>query len=486
MTERFDAIIIGTGQAGPALAVRLGASGRKTAILERKRVGGTCVNVGCIPTKTLIASARAAHVARKGRDFGVVIDGPIRIDMGRVKARKDEIVGQSNRGVTNWLRNAPNVTLIEGHGRFESPRTIRVNDRLLEAPEIFINTGGRPTVPKMEGIDDVPFLTSTGMMDIDFLPEHLIVVGGSYIGLEFAQMYRRFGSRVTVVEMAPRIVAREDEEVSAAIQAMLEGEGIAFRLNAQCLRLDKRAGGVMIHVSCDEEPREIAGSHVLLAVGRDPNTHDLGLDRAGVATNARGYIDVDDELRTSVPGIWALGDVNGRGAFTHTSYNDYEIVAANLLDQDRRRVSDRITVYALFTDPPLARVGMTEREVRASGRPALSGKMMMARVGPCPRTLRDAGFHAGAGRRRDEEDPGRRAARHRGRRGDPLHHRRDGGRAALHRDQPDRSHPSDGGGADPHPPWQPPAVAVRFLDARPTIPRADDASAVLPTSRRSR
>ncbi len=392
MTERFDAIIIGTGQAGPPLAVRLAAAGRKTAILERKRIGGTCVNVGCIPTKTLIASARAAHVARRGRDFGVVIDGPVGIDMVRVKARKDEVVAQSNNGVTKWLKNAPNVTLIQGHGRFESPRTIRVDDRLLEAPEIFINTGGRPTVPKLEGVGDVPFLTSTDMMDIDFLPEHLIVVGGSYVGLEFAQMYRRFGSRVTVVEMAPRIVAREDEEVSTAIQAMLEGEGIAFRLNAQCLRLNKRDGGVSIHVSCEQDPRDIEGSHVLLAVGREPNTHDLGLDRAGVATNARGYIDVDDELRTSAPGIWALGDVNGRGAFTHTSYNDYEIVAANLLDDDRRRVSDRITVYALFTDPPLARVGMSEREVRASGRPALSGKMMMTRVGRARERSETQGF----------------------------------------------------------------------------------------------
>jgi pyruvate/2-oxoglutarate dehydrogenase complex dihydrolipoamide dehydrogenase (E3) component len=392
MTERFDAIIIGTGQAGPALAVRLGAAGRKTAILERKRIGGTCVNTGCIPTKTLIASARAAHVARRGRDFGVVIDGTVGIDMVRVKARKDEIVAQSNNGVTKWLKNAANVTLIAGHGRFESPRTIRVDDRLLEAPEIFINTGGRPAVPKLEGVGDVPFLTSTDMMDIDFLPEHLIVVGGSYVGLEFAQMYRRFGSRVTVVEMAPRIVAREDEEVSAAIQAMLEGEGIAFRLNAECIRLNKRDGGVGIHASCAEEPRDLEGSHVLLAVGRAPNTHDLGLDRAGVATNARGYIDVDDELRTSAPGIWALGDVNGRGAFTHTSYNDYEIVAANLLDHDRRRVSDRITVYALFTDPPLARVGMTERDVRASGRPALSGKMMMARVGRARERSETQGF----------------------------------------------------------------------------------------------
>jgi len=305
----------------------------------------------------------------------------ITVDMARVKARKDEVVAQSNRGVTHWLNNAPNVTLIEGHGRFESPRTVRVHDRLLEAPEIFINTGGRPTVPDVKGLDDIPFLTSTGMMDIDFLPEHLLVIGGSYIGLEFAQMYRRFGSRVTVIEMAPRLVAREDPEVSAAIKAMLEGEGIAFRLSAQCLGVEKRDAGVAVHVSCEQEPRAIAGSHVLLAVGREPNTHDLGLEAAGVATNARGYVDVDDELRTSAPGIWALGDVNGRGAFTHTAYNDYEIVAANLLDRDPRRVSDRIPVYALFTDPPLARAGMTEREVRASGRPALVGKMMMARVG---------------------------------------------------------------------------------------------------------
>ena len=381
MTERFDAIVIGTGQAGPALAVRLAASGRKTAILERKRIGGTCVNVGCVPTKALIASARAAHVARRGLDHGVLIDGAVRVDMARVKARKDEIVRHSNQGVTNWLRNAPNVTLIEGHARFEGPHTIGVIGRLLEAPEIFINTGGRPSVPAIQGLDRVPYLTSTGMMDIDFLPEHLLVIGGSYIGLEFAQMYRRFGSRVTVVEMAPRLVAREDAAVSDAIKAILESEGIAIRLNAQCLAVQPHSAGVAVHVSCEIEPRDIVGSHVLLAVGRDPNTHDLGLDCAGVATNARGFIDVDDELHTSAPGIWALGDVNGRGAFTHTAYNDYEIVAANLLDGDHRRVSDRVPVYALFTDPPLARAGMSEREVRASGRPALVGKMMMARVG---------------------------------------------------------------------------------------------------------
>jgi len=392
MTERFDAIVIGTGQAGPSLAVRLGAAGRKTAILERKLVGGTCVNTGCIPTKTLIASARAAHVARRAGDFGVVIEGSVGVDMARVKARKDGVVAQSNGGVTNWLKNATNVTLIEGHGRFERPTIVRVGDRLLEAPQVFINTGGRPTVPKLEGVGDVPFLTSTGMMSVDYLPEHLIVVGGSYIGLEFAQMYRRFGSRVTVIEMAPRIVAREDDEVSATIQKMLEDEGIAFRLKAECLRLETRGNGVGIHFSCHEEPRELEGSHVLLAVGREPNTQDLGLDKAGVKTNARGYIEVDDELRTSAPGIFALGDVNGRGTFTHTAYNDYEIVAGNLLDNDRRRVSDRIPVYALFTDPPLARVGVTEREVRESKRPALVGKMMMARVGRARERSETQGF----------------------------------------------------------------------------------------------
>jgi len=381
MTERFDAIVIGTGQAGPALAVRLAATGRKTAILERKRVGGTCVNVGCIPTKTLIASARAAHVARHGADYGVQVAGPITVDMVRVKARKDEVVRQSNHGVTNWLRTTPGVTLIQGHGRFAGPHAVTVNDLVLEAPEIFVNTGGRASVPPITGLADVAHYTNTGMMDIDFLPPHLVVVGGSYIGLEFAQMYRRFGSRVTVVEMGPRLIAREDEEVSTAVQAILEAEGIVVRVNAECLAVTRRTEGVGVHMSCKEEPREIVGSHLLLAVGRVPNTPDLALDRAGVRTDARGYIEVDDELRTSVPGIWALGDVNGRGAFTHTAYNDYEIVAANLLDGEQRRVSERIPVYALFVDPPLARVGLTERDVRASGRPALVGRLTMARVG---------------------------------------------------------------------------------------------------------
>ena len=392
MAEIFDAIVIGTGQAGPPLAVRLGAAGSKTAIIERKLIGGTCVNVGCIPTKTLIASARAAHVARRAADFGVVLDGPVRVDMARVKARKDAIVQQSNAGVAKWIGNASNVTLIEGQARFEGPRSVRVGERLLEAPQIFINVGGRAAVHGIDGLADAPYFTNTGMMGIDFLPEHLLIVGGSYIGLEFAQMYRRFGSVVTVVEMGPRLIGREDEEVSAAIQAILEAEGIAFRLNAKCLGVAPNGNGVSLRVSCDEEPRVIAGSHLLLAIGRVPNTDDLGLDLAGVRTNARGYIETDEELRTSVPGIWALGDVNGRGAFTHTSYNDYEIVAANLLDGEDRRVSDRIATYALFIDPPLGRVGLTEREVRASGRPALVGKRMMSRVGRARERSETQGF----------------------------------------------------------------------------------------------
>jgi len=381
MSEKYDAIVIGTGQSGPSLAVRLASAGRKTAIVERKLFGGTCVNVGCIPTKTLIASARAAHVVRRGADFGVVVGGDITVDMARVKARKDAVVRQSNEGVTKWLGNTPNLTVLEGHARLESPRTVRVNERLLEAGEIFLNVGGRASMPDMPGVTEVSYLTNSSMMEIDFLPEHLVIIGGSYIGLEFAQMYRRFGSRVTVVEMGPRLIAREDEEVSAAIQKILEGEGVEIRLNARCITVAKRGNGVAAGLSCEGGPPQATGSHLLLAVGRVPNTDDLGLEKAAVKTDARGYIVVDDELRTNVPGIWALGDANGRGAFTHTSYNDYEIVAANLLDGGRRRVTDRIPAYALYIDPPLGRAGMTEREAKTSGHKVLIGRMMMSRVG---------------------------------------------------------------------------------------------------------
>jgi pyruvate/2-oxoglutarate dehydrogenase complex dihydrolipoamide dehydrogenase (E3) component len=391
MTERYDSIVIGTGQAGPSLAVRLAQAGRKTAIIERKLFGGTCVNTGCIPTKTLIASARVAYLARRAADFGVTVDN-VRVDMARVKARKDAVVRASNQGVEQWLKGTPNLTVYEGHARFEGPRTVRVGDARLEAGEIFVDVGTRAHVPDLPGLAEVDHLSNGGMLELDTLPEHLVVVGGSYIGLEFAQMYRRFGARVTVVEMGPRLVSREDEEVSAAIREILEGEGIQVRLNAKCITLSRRERGIGVGLDCEDDPREIEGSHLLLAVGRRPNTDDLGLDRAGVKTDARGYITVDEELRTSVPGIWALGDVNGRGAFTHTSYNDYEIVAANLLDDGRRRVSDRVPAYALYIDPPLGRVGMTERDVRQDGRRALVAKLPMSRVGRAKERSETQGF----------------------------------------------------------------------------------------------
>jgi pyruvate/2-oxoglutarate dehydrogenase complex dihydrolipoamide dehydrogenase (E3) component len=381
MATKYDAIVIGTGQAGPSLAVRLADTGMKVAIIERKRFGGTCVNNGCIPTKTLVASARAAHVARRAGDYGVMIPGSIAVDMKKVKIRKDALVRRSSEGVEKWLKNTQNLTVYERHARFADAHRVRVGDELLEADKIFINVGGRASVPPLEGIDEVSYLNNSTMMDVDFLPEHLVVIGGSYVGLEFAQMYRRFGSEVTVVERGPRLIKGEDEDVSENIKTILEGEGIKIRLGAECIAFEKRGDKVAVQVDCSTGDKTVIGSHALLAVGRVPNTNDLGLEHAGIEVDKRGYIQVDDQLRTNVPGIYALGDCNGRGAFTHTAYNDYEIVAANLLDGDERRVSDRITAYALYIDPPLGRAGMTEAEVRKSGRKALIGKRSMTRVG---------------------------------------------------------------------------------------------------------
>jgi pyruvate/2-oxoglutarate dehydrogenase complex dihydrolipoamide dehydrogenase (E3) component len=380
MIKQFDAIIIGTGQSGPALAARLSSTGMKVAVIERKLFGGTCVNTGCIPTKTLVASAYAAHVARRAAEYGVVIDSPIKVDMKRVKARKDEVSGRSNKGVENWMKGLANGTVYEGHAQFESARRVRVNGELLEAGKIFINVGGRALIPPMPGLDRVSYLTNSTMMGVDFLPRHLIIIGGSYVGLEFGQMYRRFGAEVTIIEKAPRLIQNEDEDISNAVYEILANEGINIRLNAECISVKEHELGIAVELDCATGARQAAGSHLLLAVGRVPNTHDLGLDRAGVHTDARGYISVDDQLRTNIPGIWALGDCNGKGAFTHTSYNDYEIVAANLLDNDNRRLSDRITTYALFIDPPLGRAGMTEAEVRRSGRKALMATRPMTRV----------------------------------------------------------------------------------------------------------
>jgi pyruvate/2-oxoglutarate dehydrogenase complex dihydrolipoamide dehydrogenase (E3) component len=377
--KHFNAIIIGTGQAGPPLATRFSAAGKTVAIIERHKFGGTCVNTGCVPTKTMVASAYAAHVARRGDEYGF-ITGDVRVDMKRVKARKDAVSGRSNTGVEESLRGLKNCTVIQGHARFQSSNTIVVNDEVLEADKIYINVGGRAAVPEMPGIHDVPFLNNSSMMNVDFLPKHLVVVGGSYVGLEFAQMYRRFGSTVTIVEMGPRLIGREDEDISQAVREIMEAEGIEVRLNAKCIALAKSDQGVCVHVDCTEGAPEVLGSHVLLAVGRIPNTSDLALHQAGVKVDGRGYIIVDDQLQTTVPGIWALGDCNGRGAFTHTSYNDYEIVADNLFNADHRRVSDRIQAYALYIDPPLGRCGKTESEIRKSGGRALFTQYPMSRV----------------------------------------------------------------------------------------------------------
>jgi pyruvate/2-oxoglutarate dehydrogenase complex dihydrolipoamide dehydrogenase (E3) component len=378
MSKHFDALIIGAGQAGPPLAGRLTAAGHTVAVIERKFVGGTCVNYGCIPTKTLVASAHTAHVARRGAEFGVGT-GDVTVDMAKVKARKDEIMLGDRHGVESWIDGMAGAMLIRGHARFEDPHTVRVDDDLLRADKIFLNVGGRAIVPDVPGLSDVDYLTNVGILDLATLPEHLVVIGGSYIALEFAQMYRRFGARVSVVEKGPRLTSREDEDVSAAIKEILEAEGIDIHLGATEMRIIKRHKGFDLYPREGAEP--ISGSHVLVATGRQPNTDDLGLDAAGVETDSRGFVKVDDQLRTNVEHIWAMGDCNGRGAFTHTSYNDFEIVAANLLDDDPRRVSDRITTYALYIDPPLGRAGMTDDEVRASGRKALVGKRPMTRVG---------------------------------------------------------------------------------------------------------
>jgi pyruvate/2-oxoglutarate dehydrogenase complex dihydrolipoamide dehydrogenase (E3) component len=381
MSKNYDAIIIGTGQAGPTLAKRLSGAGQSVAVIERHLFGGTCVNTGCIPTKAMVASAYAAQLARRAHDYGVVINCDVRVDMKRVKARKDAISEGSRTGVEKMLRGLERCDVYTGHARFRAAHEVTVGNEVLTADRIFINVGGRAAVPPMPGLDQVPFLTNSSMMELDTAPPHLVIVGGSYVGLEFGQMFRRFGSEVTIVEMAPRLVQREDPEISTGIQNLLTSEGINLRVNARCIRLSGRAGAIVAHVDCQDGSHAVEGTHLLLAVGRTPNTDDLGLEAAGVSRDDRGYIVVNDRLETNVSGIWALGDCNGKGAFTHTSYNDFEIVAANLLDGEARSVSDRIQAYALYTDPPLGRAGMTETEAQRSGRTILIGKRPMTRVG---------------------------------------------------------------------------------------------------------
>ena len=392
MSDVYDAVVIGTGQAGPPFAARAAAEGWRVAIVERHLLGGTCVNAGCIPTKALVASARAVHMARRGGEFGFDTGGEPVVDMGRVKARMKAISQGSSERVGKWIDSIDAIDLVRGHATLDGPNRVIVGDRVLETDRVFLNVGARPRIPDMPGVGDVDILTSTSVMELDEVPDHLIVVGGSYIGLEFAQIHRRLGARVTVIEQGPRLISRDDPDVSEAVQAVLEAEGIEVRLNAECIGFAHHGDGVAVNVECSDGPPEIVGSHLLLAVGRVPNTGDLGLDTAGVKTDQRGFIGVDDQLRTNVAGIWALGDCNGQGAFTHTSYNDHEIVAANLFDDDHRRVSDRIACYGLFIDPPLGRVGMTESQALASGRNVLVGTRPMKHVGRAIEMSETAGF----------------------------------------------------------------------------------------------
>ncbi len=381
MDKHFDAIIIGAGQAGPPLAGRLTQAGQRVAVIERKLFGGTCVNTGCIPTKAMVASAYAAHMARRANDYGVKIQGSIETDLKAVKARKDAISAKSREGIEKWLRGMKNCSVFHESARFVSARSITAGSETLTSDQIFINVGGRAVVPDLPGVKEIPYLINSTILQIEKLTRHLVVVGGSYVGLEFAQMFRRFGSEVTVVEKGPRLLLHEDEDVSNTVKEILELEGIHVRLKAECIAFERSDDDVSVHLYCDAGEPKVLGSHVLLAVGRMPNTDDLGLDKAGVQTNEHGFIVVDDQLLSSAPGIWAMGDCNGRGAFTHTSYNDFEIVAANLLDNDPRRVSDRIQAHALYIDPPLGQVGLTETEVRRTGKPALIGTRPMTKVG---------------------------------------------------------------------------------------------------------
>jgi pyruvate/2-oxoglutarate dehydrogenase complex dihydrolipoamide dehydrogenase (E3) component len=380
MAKSFDAIVIGTGQSGPSLAVRLANAGQKVAVIERARFGGTCVNTGCIPTKTMVASARAAYVARRGSEFGVEIDGAVRVNMKRVKARKDEISGQSRSGVEKMLSETPNCAVYRGHAHFVSDGDVEVNGEILTASQIFINVGARAAAPAIRGLGNVTYFTNSSILEIDFLPPSLIVVGGSYIGLEFGQMFRRFGSEVTILQRGSRLLGQEDEDISSGIRDILVNEGIKVQLSAECIELSNAGSEIVAGTNCSDGS-SVRGTHLLVAAGRKPNTGDLGLENTKIKCDERGFIEVDDELRTTVPGVWAIGDCNGHGGFTHTSYNDYEIVAANLLDSDKRRVTDRITAYAVYIDPPLGRAGMTEAEVRRSGRRALIGRREMTRVG---------------------------------------------------------------------------------------------------------
>jgi pyruvate/2-oxoglutarate dehydrogenase complex dihydrolipoamide dehydrogenase (E3) component len=375
----YDAIVIGSGQAGNPLSQKLADHGWTVALIERDHLGGTCINTGCTPTKTMMASAQVAYYARNAGKWGVRA-GEVSVDLSRVVARKDAVVDQWRSGLMTKVENRKTMQLHRGQARFTGPHQVRVGDEVLDSERIFINTGARPDVPRLDGLAGIDYLDNAGIMRLSEVPEHLLVLGGGYIGLEFGQMFRRFGSRVTIVHRQNQILPREDADVAVALQQALEGEGIRFVLNATTTRAEKVVGGVALTVQAGNFTESLQGSHLLIATGRRPNTDDLGLADAGVQTDQRGFVRVNNRLETSVASVWALGDVKGGPAFTHISYNDYQIVYANLIEGKSLTIDHRVVPYAVFTDPQLGRVGLTETEARAAGRRLKVGKIPMAWV----------------------------------------------------------------------------------------------------------
>lgn len=376
---KYDAIVIGSGQAGNPLWDSLTDRGWRVALVERAHLGGTCINTGCTPTKTLVASAQIAHYARNASRWGVHT-GSVRVDLPRIVAKKDAVVQQFRGGKERKAESRKNLHLFRGHARFVDPHSVAVGEKVLEGDRIFINTGTRPDIPRIEGLDQVGYLTNGTIMELTTLPEHLLVLGGGYIGLEFAQIFRRFGSRVTIVHKDSQILNREDEDVAGTLRKALEAEGIRFVLEARTIRASRKNGQVSLNLDAPTGSETLSGTHLLVAAGRRPNTDDLALDRAGVEFDQRGYIKVNGRLETNVPGIWAMGDVKGGPAFTHISYDDYQIVYGNLLEGKTLTTAGRLVPYAVFTDPQLGRVGLTEKQARASGQKLKVGRIPMTWV----------------------------------------------------------------------------------------------------------
>jgi pyruvate/2-oxoglutarate dehydrogenase complex dihydrolipoamide dehydrogenase (E3) component len=377
--KKFDVIVIGSGQSGTPLVFKMASAGKKVAFIEKKHFGGTCINNGCTPTKAYVASARRIWVASRGEDLGVIIPKGALVDLKKVKERKDALIKESIDSIGKGVEDDDNITLFEGEARFTGEKTVSVNNTELKADEIYINVGARAVIP--DPFRELDYLTNESILQLEELPDHLIIIGGSYLGLEFAQIFRRFGSMVTVVEKDPKIIGREDDEISGQILDFLKEEGIEFRLSATCIEgIKNRDGSVTLKLECDEGEPEVTGSHILLAVGRRPNTDTLNPEAGGIEIDERGYIRVDDFLETRVKGVYALGDCNGKGAFTHTSYNDYEIIAANRFSGESRKVTDRIMTYCLYTDPPLGRAGMNKTEAKGKGYEIMEAKMPMDKI----------------------------------------------------------------------------------------------------------